>query len=206
MVGNSLSSHAVAFVLILIVLNLNICLTKESHHNIWYDWKSSVKRDINIEEVEHEESWHSNVGEATYQHLCTVPGFGKCQYHCSCTNNFTCSVLIIRFFFFNIYTYMYVCIYIHVFFLNSNLQVRYTQKFVTFAQNEVFSKMSLTFFLGLGLLRLCFHRKSIPFSNTVKPMTLATGSQDKRLHSVYFMITEKTITSALSLILGSLTS
>lgn len=74
------------------------------------------------------------------------------------------------------------------------------------ALNEVFSKRSLTFFLGLGLLRLCFCKKSIPFSNTIKPMTPVTRSQDKRLHSVYFTITEKTIISALSLILEYLTS
>lgn len=67
------------------------------------------------------------------------------------------------------------------------------------ALNEVFSKISLTFFLGLGLLRLCF-------CNTIKPMTPVTRSPDKRLHPVYFTITEKTIISALSLILDYLTS
>lgn len=91
--------------------------------------------------------------------------------------------------------------------LNRNLHVTYWKVVCQLlnAQNEVFSKISLTF-LGLGLLRLCFHRKSIPLSNTIKPMTPVTRSQDKRLHSVYFMITEKTIISAPSLILGYLPS
>lgn len=72
-------------------------------------------------------------------------------------------------------------------------------------EDEVFSNVSVTFFSELGLLRLCFPRKSIPFFNTIKPMTPVTRAQDKRLHSVYFTTPEKTI-SALSLILGYLTS
>lgn len=93
--------------------------------------------------------------------------------------------------------------------LNINLYAIHTQKYscqLLNVENEVFSDISLTFFSELGLLRLCFPRKCIPFFNTIKPMTPVTRAQDKRLHSVYFTTPEKTIISALSLILEYLTS
>lgn len=46
-------------------------------------------------------------------------------------------------------------------------------------ENEVFSNTSVTFLSELGLLRLCFARKCIPFFHTIKPMTLSLGHKIK---------------------------
>lgn len=111
----------------------------------------------------------------------------------SATNNFTCNLLEVAIFPKSYIEHKLVC-YPYSEVVCHLLDV----------ENEVFS--NITFFSELGLLRLCFSRKCIPFFNTIKPMTPVTRAQDKRLHSVYFMIPEKTIISALSLILGYLTS
>lgn len=125
-VDNSLSSHAVALVLILIVLNLKICLTKESHHNIWHDWQSLVKRVLILKQ------WNTReLDTVTWGKLHSNSSV-LCLALASATviAQTTCSILTISFF---------SVIFVHVYFFNSNLQGRYTQKFWVRVTNKVFS-------------------------------------------------------------------